>query len=82
MTKGLEHLSCKQGLRELGMSSTEETKLRGILSTYVIPEGRVKEASTRLLSVVPSDETRGNGCKSAGKRVLLNLRKPCRSAQF
>lgn len=34
IVKGLEHLLCEDGLRELGLSGLEKRRLRGILSMY------------------------------------------------
>ena len=54
MIKGLEHLSCEERLRKLGLFSLEKRRLRGEL-TYVckyLEEG-CKEDGARLFSVVP-----------------------------
>lgn len=35
MTEGLEHLSCEEGLRDLGLLSLKKRRLSGILSMYI-----------------------------------------------
>jgi len=57
MTKGLEHLSYEERLRDLGLLSLEKRRLRGSCQCTEIPEGGCKENEARLFSVVPSGRT-------------------------
>jgi len=59
MMKGLEHLLCEERLRELGLFSLEQRRLKGGLIDvykYLIPY--LIRDRARLFSVVPSDRTR------------------------
>jgi len=64
MMKGLEHLSCKERLRELGELSLEKRRLRGdLISVYKYVKGGCKEDRARLFLVVPTARARHNGHK-------------------
>lgn len=55
MIRDLEHLSCEERLRELGLFSPGKRKLRrDIINVYKYPQEGCKEDRVRLFSVVPS----------------------------
>jgi len=76
MRRGLEHLSYKERLRDLGFFSLKKRRLRGDLrnaSKYL--QGGGQEDGAKLFPVVPSDRTRGNGHKVKQRKFQLNMRK-------
>jgi len=70
--KGLEHLTYKERLRELGLFSMAKKRLRGDhISISKYTKGRCKQDEGRLFAVVPSDRIRGN----RHRMLDLNVRK-------
>jgi len=71
MVRGLEHLSYKERLRELGLFNVKKRRLQGdLINAYKYLKGGCQEDGARLFSVVPSD-----GHKLKHRKFRLNMRK-------
>ena len=76
MIQGMEHLSCENRLRELGLCSLEKRKLQGdLIAACQCPKGIYRKEGDRLFSRVCGDRARGNGLKLKEGRFSLDIRK-------
>ncbi|KFO80099.1 hypothetical protein N303_13865, partial [Cuculus canorus] len=76
MIVGLEHLPYEDSLRELGLFSLEERRLRGdLIVTFQYLKGAYRKAGEGPFIKPCGDRTRGNGCKLERGRFRLDIRK-------
>ena len=72
----MEHLSCENRLRELGLCSLEKRKLQGdLIPACQYPKGIYRKEGDRLFSRVCGGRARGNGFKLKEGRFRLDVRK-------
>jgi len=76
MIRGMEHLSCEERLRELGLFSLEKCLLWGdLIVGFQYLEGAYKKDGDRPFSRACSNRTRGDGFKQKEGRFRLDRRK-------
>ena len=64
MIRGLEHFPYKDRLRELGLFSLENRRLRGdLIAAFQYPKGAYKQEGNQLFERADNSRTRGNGFK-------------------
>jgi len=76
MFRGLEHLSYKERLRQLGLFSLKKIRLwGGLVAAFQYLKGACRKDGDNLFSKVCCDRTRSNGCKLREGRLRLDIGK-------
>jgi len=76
MIRGLEHLSCEERWRQLGLFSLEKRRLRGDLrAAFQYLKWAYRKDGEGLFTRTHSNRTRGNGSKLNKVRFRLHIRR-------
>jgi len=75
MTRGMEHLSCEERLRELGLRAGERRLCGDFSAAFQYLTGAYKKDGDKLFSRACCDRIRGNGFKLKEGRFRLDVRK-------
>ncbi|KFQ71014.1 hypothetical protein N335_05178, partial [Phaethon lepturus] len=76
MIRGMEHLSCEDRLRELGLFSLEKRRVwKDVIAAFQHLKGVYEKDEDRLFSRAYCNRTRDNGFKLKEGRFTLDIRK-------